>query len=112
MEVDLQNTILAPTWRYNTNLLEFESLGKESANENTLISIRTGIYRSDLIIFNHRNYHVTVDSCEQTKKEGGLEITFRYNKRNYRIYLAPGSILATCEIVPSQKSGYTNGYES
>lgn len=111
MAEEIQKSTIAKSWKYNATLLEFESLGEDSPKENTLLYIRTGINNPDLIIFSHKNFYVMTDSCRQTKREGGLDTFFTYNQSHYRMFLAPGSLIATCEKITRPQSGFVKIYE-
>jgi hypothetical protein len=70
--------------------------------------LRLGVHNLSRIILSHKNYLVTTGYCEQQKNDDRLEVYFTYNQRSYRMSRPADSLLATCEIVPPQTSGYAN----
>lgn len=112
LQKEVQKSTLAISWKYDASLQEFKSLEKRELKENALVSIRLGIHDPNRIIFNHKNHLVITGYCEQVKTSNGFDLNFTYNNRSYKIFWTGNSLLATCEIVPPQTSGYANGYES
>ncbi|EMR01466.1 hypothetical protein [Cesiribacter andamanensis] len=98
--MNLQTSPLANNWKWNPSKLELIQQARLNKAENQIYSIRIGQKNRDLIFFNHRDYSVLPDECQQQNTPAGLVVTFSYNEVRYTITAPTSGTLATCQQAP------------